>query len=206
MAPTKRKAKEHTSSLFVDKLKLLRNFTDGSFSESDLSACLRQCGLNVELAAEKLITGQFNIKPSSNNNKAAASLPKPAAAVSKNNNNNATNKRRRVTLSPEEKKDAKLPSTMGSHLWLCQRWVVGLNTTKNGRLRYNEKLQMTHSNSGPAMVRFKGSDIEGTLGPNVAALLTPLLREEKQLISMEAEALMDERGLAIGGEVPMAIR
>lgn len=39
---------------------MLRSFvTSDTFSETDLSTCLRQAGYNVELAAERLMTGQY---------------------------------------------------------------------------------------------------------------------------------------------------
>ena len=56
------------------------------------------------------------------------------------------------------------------------------------------------------MVRFRGDRVEGTLRPNVCALLTPLLRHETPLISLEAEALMEEDRIPMGGDVPVAIR
>lgn len=84
--------------------------------------------------------------------------------------------------------------------------MVGLSTTKGGRFQYQEKLELSHSLTGPAMVRFRGSNMEGTLRPNLCALLTPLLREETPLVSMEAHALMEERGVPIGGDVPLCLR
>jgi hypothetical protein len=62
-----RKAKASTTvhprsnASVVDKLQMLRSFigNDASWSEKDLSTCLSQSGYSVELAAERLITGQF---------------------------------------------------------------------------------------------------------------------------------------------------
>jgi hypothetical protein len=82
---------------------------------------------------------------------------------------------------------------------------VGLSTTKHGRIRYKESLEMTHSLTGPPMVRFRGKGVQGTLRANVAALLVPLLRNETLMISLEAEALMDEQSIPMGGDVPMAL-
>ena len=47
---------------FLSQLETLRSFLSGSgpFSEHDLSTCLRQCGYNVQLAAENLLTGQYS--------------------------------------------------------------------------------------------------------------------------------------------------
>jgi hypothetical protein len=62
-----RKAKASTTvhprsnASVVDKLQMLRSFigNDTSWSEKDLSTCLSQSGYSVELAAERLITGQY---------------------------------------------------------------------------------------------------------------------------------------------------
>jgi SNF2 family DNA or RNA helicase len=56
------------------------------------------------------------------------------------------------------------------------------------------------------MVRFRGKSAQGTLPHNVAAVLVPLLRAETPMISLQAEALMDEHGIPIGGDVPIALR
>lgn len=50
-----------SSSSIIEKLQMLRSFVgdNSGFSESDLSTCLRQSGFLVEVAAEKLMTGQF---------------------------------------------------------------------------------------------------------------------------------------------------
>ena len=219
-ASQKRKATVDTS--FLSKLQMLREFVGDAFSEGDLSACLRQCGCNIELAAERLMTGQYQSKQ----NKTSF-----FNSVSKSTSTPANNKRHRATpavvtnvkKTPLSKKKtlsvASIPSNAtalkpspvktandGRHLWLCERWIVGLSTTKNGRFRYQETLGLQHSLTGPAMVRFRGSNIEGTLRPNVCALLTPLLREETPLISVEAHALMEERGVPIGGDVPLSLR
>jgi hypothetical protein len=49
-----------SSSTIVDKINMLRGFvSNDAFSETDLSQCLRQANYNVDLAAERLMTGQF---------------------------------------------------------------------------------------------------------------------------------------------------
>jgi len=59
------------SQSFLSQLESLREFVSGccspgmQFSESDLSTCLRQCGYNVQLAAERLVTGQYKCTPTS---------------------------------------------------------------------------------------------------------------------------------------------
>jgi DNA repair protein RAD5 len=49
------------SKSIIEKLQMLRSFIGGNseFTESDLSACLRQAGFDVEVAAERLMTGQY---------------------------------------------------------------------------------------------------------------------------------------------------
>ena len=230
--PKRKAQKASTDTSFLSQLQLLRDFVGSSFSESDLSGCLRQCGFNIQQAAEQLITGEYN----NNNNKTIVhtpSAPKSGASTTKSStktpsaHKNNNNKRPRVTPATTKKTapnsnglstqkrplpEASLANNIGATrkppdgLWLCERWIVGSSTTKNGCFQYQERLELSHSSTGPAMVRFRGSRIEGTLRPNISALLTPLLREETTLVSMEAHALMEERGVPIGGDVPLCLR
>jgi len=228
---SQQKKKATAGPSLLAKLEKLRNFVGSGFSESDLSACLSQCAYNIDMAAEILITGQFQSKSKGSNFFAAT----PSAASKPSNTNTPASKRHRVTpalassskkvpsaVSRNVKPSVSVASTPNNntavkqsplfnndsrrYLWLCERWIVGLSTTKNGRFRYQESVEVTHSHSGPAMVRFRGDCIEGTLRPNVCALLTPLLRRESPLISLEAHALMEERGVPIGGDVPLCLR
>lgn len=103
-------------------------------------------------------------------------------------------------------------STTQHHLLLCCRWMVGLSTTsRNGRVRHGEKLNLTVSSNGPPIVRFRGSNVEGTLPQDESIMLTPLLRhvcdgpKSPNLISISAEALMEDTGLVIGSEVPLSL-
>ena len=60
--------KSSSSSNFLSQLQTLRSFVGTTqFREHDLSSCLRQCGYNVERAAEALLTGQFQCSPTSKN-------------------------------------------------------------------------------------------------------------------------------------------
>ena len=221
--PKRKAQKASTDTSFLSQLQLLRDFVGSSFSESDLSGCLRQCGFNIQQAAEQLITGEYN----KGNNKAVFNTPsttKSGAATKTPANNNNNHKRPRVTPATTKKTtpnsytqkraspEASIPNSTSAArnppdgLWLCERWIVGSSNTKNGCFQYQERLELSHSSTGPAMVRFRGSKIEGTLRPNIGALLTPLLREETTLISMEAHALMEEGGVPIGGDVPLCLR
>ena len=90
--------------------------------------------------------------------------------------------------------------------------MVGLSTSRNGRVRHGEKLHLTASSSGPSIVRFRGSNVEGTLPQDESSMLTPLLRHvcdgskhPTNLISISAEALMEDTGLVIGSEVPLSL-
>lgn len=77
----RKKAKRHrgttnNSSNFLSQLQTLREFTQGcgSYTERDLSQCLRQSGYNVQVAAERLITGQYVASPT-NTSATTASAP-----------------------------------------------------------------------------------------------------------------------------------
>lgn len=237
-ASSSKKRKTATDTSFLAQLQMLRNFVGSDFDEGDLSACLRKCGCNIQMAAEKLMTGEYQSKKEKgSSNFFAAKTPKVSEA--KSNATTPATKRPRVTpamASTARRTTASIPKSSslstsvasipnnnnnnnatqtpkpapvkndGRHLWLCERWIVGLSTTKNGHFKYQERLDLSHSHSGPAMVRFRGRGIEGTLRPNVSALLTPLLRHDTPLVSLEAHALMEERGVAIGGDVPLCLR
>jgi hypothetical protein len=51
----------NNKSSIIEKLQMLRSFVGetSGFSENDLSVCLRQSGFLVDIAAERLITGQY---------------------------------------------------------------------------------------------------------------------------------------------------
>ena len=81
-----------SSMTIVEKLKILRSLNCG-FSESDLSNCLRQSGYRVDVAAERLVTGEYRpMKKSSNNNQLyhrGARATTTERAISSSNNTNA---------------------------------------------------------------------------------------------------------------------
>lgn len=60
-------ARNSSSSNPVQQLNMLREFCGGagSWTEAALTDCLRQCGYNVERAAERLMTGQYQASTSS---------------------------------------------------------------------------------------------------------------------------------------------
>jgi hypothetical protein len=70
------------SGSVVDKIKMLRGFVSNDvFSETDLSNCLRQANYNVELAAERLIMGEFQPTSSSKRQKTTTTTRMPAVIL-----------------------------------------------------------------------------------------------------------------------------
>ena len=57
---------------------------------------------------------------------------------------------------------------------------------------------------GQKMVKFRGSRIQGQLPRQICQFMGLLL--EQKLISLSAEALMEERGLTIGSQVAFSLR
>lgn len=88
-------AASNNKSSVVEKLQMLRSFVGDQHSENDLSSCLSQAGYIVELAAERLMTGQYQpskkvktnnfLSPKAQTSKPVASSPlsSSAAPVSK---------------------------------------------------------------------------------------------------------------------------
>ena len=134
-----------------------------------------------------------------------------------------------------------LLSSSSSLLLLCQRWVVGICTTRHGRIAHQEPFLIEYSTPPPppkkkqppqkqtlkqknVMLRFRGTrhGISGSFSTCLSHLLTPLLRiqhpqQEEQheqqdessrstsLLELHAEALLEEDGIQIGGEVPIQL-
>ena len=99
----------------VEKLQILRSLNCG-FSESDLSNCLRQSGYRVDVAAERLVTGQYRpLKKLNNNNQAQERRPMPTTkstkrAASVSNNSSATPKQ---APAPRQQHSLSTPSISG---------------------------------------------------------------------------------------------
>ena len=71
---------------------MLRGFVSNDvFSETDLSNCLRQANYNVELAAERLIMGEFQPTTSSNKRQKTTSTTRMPAMILRPNNETPTN-------------------------------------------------------------------------------------------------------------------
>jgi len=256
-------AKNNTS--FLSQLQTLRDFTQGctQYSETDLSNCLRSCGHNVQVAAEKLITGQYTSSSPLSGMKSGFFSARsgmdhsqqrgtPAAKSNSKENNHVESsyksavtsatgdKRLERTAKPLSEKKKSMPTTStvkkstpkakcsvqaikggDSGLLLCQRWICGLSTTRNGSIQYNETISIAQASSpssssaaskaakGANIVRFKGNRIEGTFDTKLSSFLSPLLRgitgENKPLIKIVAKGLMGDDRIEIGMEVPLEL-
>lgn len=155
---------------------MLRSFVaNDAYSENDLSTCLRQANYNVELAAEQLITGQFQPTKrqrttSERSNVAKLHVETPNALSSKRLSS-TTRIRKPTPVTPktpspmtsitvtkppvkkplapisEQKQNPHplIPSTKDSWL-LCHRWISdGVCLQRNGCVAYQEPLFVEHS-------------------------------------------------------------
>jgi len=123
-------------------------------------------------------------------------------------------KKQRYDLGSEKTDNiSTTPERKGRHLLLSKRWIVAFSTTKRGSISYGEKLNLTFGKSGPTIIRFKGRFIEGTLDQPLSHILCPLLRHESEMestsnnciLTIQAEALMEERDIPFGGDVPLCL-
>lgn len=201
---------------FLEKLGQLRSFVGETIEESDLENCLKQCGCDVDLAAMKLMTGEYKktakrgsssgfFQPAKQEKRARVSLspndvktqtPKLAS------NKRAASKPRSTKNEPLILDDNDDDNEQQPYL-LCQRWLMAdCNTPRGSSVRYQESLAVTCSQSGPPMVRLRGRNAEGTLTRNLAIIMAPL----RGLLELKAEALMEEKGLHIGAQFPVNLR
>eukprot|EP00980_Cylindrotheca_fusiformis_P027844 scaffold22560_cov135-Cylindrotheca_fusiformis.AAC.55 len=173
----------------VEKLRMLRSFVGNEVSEKDLSACLRQSGYIVEVAAERILTGQFR---SSSNAKRAASITPAKITTSA--------KRAKQTAAPPAPVTPEAPS---SDWLLCERWVSdGVCTERYGSLQYQEQLQI-EATAEHKMVRFRASRMQGQFPKKLSVFLAILV--QSNVIRLSARALMEERCLAMGAHVPFSL-
>jgi hypothetical protein len=177
MAKT-RKRKAVTSPVklnFLSQLEQLRELLQGSttFTENDLSVCLRQCGSNVNRAAELLITGQFqpgtsrlgsspsmknHFGPKKSKNVVTPSTSTgtaPSSTASSSVTNVRTNPKspnRKASTkqgykSPKRATNTNAPITQQPPqlpYLLCQRWIVPHATTR-GSTHYEEPFTLSNS-------------------------------------------------------------
>jgi hypothetical protein len=67
-------------------------------------------------------------------------------------------------------------------------------------MQYQERLSV----EGSEVVRFRGARIQGQFPKHLSQLLGPLLQH--QLVTLEAQALMEERHLPMGAQVAFGLR
>lgn len=172
----------------VEKLRMLRSFVGNDFSEKDLSACLRQSGYIVEVAAEQILTGQFRA--------ASVKTKRPASTTP------AKTAKKVKTPRPPAPVTPKTPEEAPSSDWLlCERWISdGVCTQRHGSLQYQESLQVEASDQ---MVRFRARQIQGQFPKHLNAFLGVLV--QLNVIRLSAKALMEERNLPMGAQVPFCL-
>mmetsp|Transcript_20834 Transcript_20834/g.30839 ORF Transcript_20834/g.30839 Transcript_20834/m.30839 type:complete len:1153 (+) Transcript_20834:3-3461(+) len=192
---------------FLEKLQQLRSFVDQSCSEQDLEGCLKECGCDVNLAAMKLMTGEY--KPMRSTQKRAPSVLLDLTGNVQSERNN-TKKQKSSQVVARAPKPAPKPSA-GSNLedekttdyLLVSRWINGDSRSKGGQVSYQEKLEFTCSQSGPLLVRWQGNSVAGTLPQNLCNILAPLLRQRH--IRLSAEILMEETRIVMGTQIPLSL-
>lgn len=126
-------------------------------------------------------------------------------------------------------------NSSNNRLLLCKRWTVACSKSIRGRVTHGELLDFTQnwknnnsttSSSTPIdpMVRFRSTsgNVEGSLNSYLCQILSPLLRlgcscdtttnnsnnnaSFRPLLYIEGEALMEDRHLIIGSEVPLSLK
>lgn len=158
--------KTNVESSVVEKLNVLRSLGLSDLSESDLSRCLSQSGYNVGVAAERLVTGQFqpskkakhrsfpNVDIKKNNSvvdnitKSSASLDSkktsPPSKVKKAPNlasNLVSPKCNSPSQSNITSNSLTIDERENSNDWLlCHRWISdGVNLRRGACCDYQEK-------------------------------------------------------------------
>jgi SNF2 family DNA or RNA helicase len=199
----------------VEKLAMLRAFLP-EVDECTMSACLSACGYNVERAAERLMTGQFTSADCASSKKKKKSLfTLDVAATATNTNVRPDQKRQKMSNCKPTQSEARAqpiplkkakPTPRDNNdpadrnYLLCQRWISnGVSRSKNGRVAFEESLTLIF---GGPIIRFQSLNLEGSLPTNLCAILTPL----EGHINISATALMEDRNIGIGKEVPLSLR
>lgn len=195
----------------VEKLAMLRAFLP-EVDESTMSACLSACGYNVERAAEHLMTGQFTSADCASGKKKKSLFTFNVAAT--NTNVRPDQKRQKMSKCKPTQSARAEPTSLKKrkpnlhensdpvdiNYLLCQRWISnGVSRSKNGRVAFEESLTLIF---GGPIIRFQSLNLEGSLPTNLCAILTPL----EGLINISATALMEDRNIGIGKEVPLSLR
>jgi hypothetical protein len=205
---------------FLEKLEQLRSFVGLSVGEDDLNNCLKLCGCDVNLAATKLITGEFNRREAGTKRGSTAffDLTKNSSPERVKKPRNSipleTKSTPKHAAKPAQKPTPKAclysaptpvtPDTSRKGYLLCQRWSTAESRSKDGRVLYQEALQVTCSTSGPPMVRLSGTRVESVLPRNLCTMLAPLMT--KGLLHLTAESLLEDKRLFIGAQLPISLR
>ena len=152
------------------------------------------------------------------------------------NNNRSTSSIGSSISSKSRNKDTQRGSSNSNNnrLLLCKRWTVACSKSIRGRVSHGEVLDFsqnwknnssttitTSSTATPIdpMVRFRSASghVEGSLNTYLCEILSPLLRlgcasndgnttSFTPLIHIEGEALMEDRHIIIGSEVPLSLK
>lgn len=203
---------------FLEKLEQLRSFVGLSVGEDDLNHCLKLCGCDVNLAATKLITGEFKRREAGTKRGSTAffdltkssspeRVKKPRNSLeTKSTPNFATKPAHRPTprANAHSAPTPVTPDTSKKGYLLCQRWSTAESRSKDGRVLYQEALQVTCSTSGPPMVRLSGIRVESVLPRNLCIMLAPLMTNG--YLRLTAESLLEDKRLFIGAQLPISLR
>ena len=187
---------------FLTKLEQLRSFVPETWSERDLSTCLRESNHDVHLAAEHILTGQFKATPTKSNQVIGEDddvlIVTPPGSKSPKTPKSKTLKKEVFDAS-----DSPLHSFL-----LAKRWISNACCTcRRGVLEHNQPLEISVSPTGPPVARFANEPrtCQGTLPPHLGAMLAPLLRNNPPLIYIQGRAIMGDSNLYIGCEVPLEL-
>jgi len=173
-----------------------------TWSERDLSTCLRESNHDVHLAAEHILTGQFKATPTKSNQVIGEDddvlIVTPPGSKSPKTPKSKTLKKEVFNAS-----DSPLHSFL-----LAKRWISNACCTcRRGVLEHNQPLEISVSPTGPPVARFANEPrtCQGTLPPHLGAMLAPLLRNNPPLIYIQGRAIMGDSNLYIGCEVPLEL-
>ena len=203
---------------FLEKLEKLRSFVGLSVGEDDLNSCLKLCGCDVNLAATKLITGEFKRQEAGTKRGSSAffDLIKSSSPerAKKPRNSLDTKATPNIATRPAQKPTPRAyacsaptpvtPDSLKRGYLLCQRWSTAESRSKDGRVLYQETLCVTCSTSGPPMVRVSGNRVESVLPRNLCIMLAPLMA--KGYLHLTAESLLEDKRLFIGAQLPISLR
>jgi hypothetical protein len=98
---------------------------------------------------------------------------------------------------------------------LTERWISEcVCTSRQGRIRHQEVLTLSHSGKGAPFIRFKGDAVEGMFPTNMAAMLVPLMRfheessneQQSPLVVLRAESLVEDMNIQSGQTIPFRLQ